>query len=345
MGSVNVKHKYTDQEEDAEYGLYYYNARYYDPELSRFVSADSIIPDPSDPQDFNRYSYVSNNPIIYVDPSGHEADIFLVYDNGGSYGSGSSWGFGNYGSFGSWSSWQNSWGGGYGGYGGGGNNALATFAAQLAMMQFMNNYFASMSVAPAAAPAAVAPAAPSRAAAPAVQASTGFGGHIYNMNTEPFYQGGNASVQSGPKVVLFGQEDRFLSHKANIFISPANALSVIGHSRSDAFVDASPLQKTISDEKLIELISSSGWKKGMPIYFFGCEAGKDVDSVASRMARHFGVNTYGPTARLWGPLGWTLYASLLTGRLPFGLGIPDFRNRGEWIEFGPDGKRTRSYNW
>ncbi len=66
-----VKHKYTGQEEDTETGLYYYNARYYDPMLGRFISADSIVGNPRDPQDLNRYTYAGNNPLIYTDPSGH----------------------------------------------------------------------------------------------------------------------------------------------------------------------------------------------------------------------------------------------------------------------------------
>ncbi len=39
--------------------------------LNRFISADTIVPDPANPQSFNRYSYVLNNPIRYTDPSGH----------------------------------------------------------------------------------------------------------------------------------------------------------------------------------------------------------------------------------------------------------------------------------
>lgn len=66
-----VKHKYTGQEEDPETGLYFYNARYYDPQLGRFISADSIVGNPRDPQDLNRYTYAGNNPLIYTDPSGH----------------------------------------------------------------------------------------------------------------------------------------------------------------------------------------------------------------------------------------------------------------------------------
>ncbi len=51
--------------------MYYYNARYYDPTLHRFIQADTIVPDPSDPQTLNRFSYVNNNPVRYKDPTGH----------------------------------------------------------------------------------------------------------------------------------------------------------------------------------------------------------------------------------------------------------------------------------
>ncbi len=70
-GSVDLKHKYTGQEEDGETGLYYYGARYYDPNLARFISPDSIVPDHTDPQSLNRYSYCINNPLLYVDPTGN----------------------------------------------------------------------------------------------------------------------------------------------------------------------------------------------------------------------------------------------------------------------------------
>lgn len=63
--------RFTGQRENMEWGLYYYNARYYVPGLGRFASADTIVPDPGDPQSFNRYSYTLNNPIKYRDPSGH----------------------------------------------------------------------------------------------------------------------------------------------------------------------------------------------------------------------------------------------------------------------------------
>jgi RHS repeat-associated protein len=52
-------------------GLIYMNARCYLPEVGRFVSADTIVPEPQNPQDWNRYTYTRNNPITYTDPSGH----------------------------------------------------------------------------------------------------------------------------------------------------------------------------------------------------------------------------------------------------------------------------------
>jgi RHS repeat-associated protein len=55
---------------DAETGLYYYNARYYDPQLGRFTQPDTTIPDLSNPQSYNRYSYCVNDPLRYTDPDG-----------------------------------------------------------------------------------------------------------------------------------------------------------------------------------------------------------------------------------------------------------------------------------
>jgi RHS repeat-associated protein len=62
---------YTDQELDAENGLYNYGARLYDPFIGRFISPDTIVQAPYNPQSLNRYSYCLNNPLRYTDPSGH----------------------------------------------------------------------------------------------------------------------------------------------------------------------------------------------------------------------------------------------------------------------------------
>ena len=69
-GEYQTPYLYTSQELDGESGLYYYNARYYNPVIGRFMSADPVISQPLNPQSLNRYSYVLNNPLTYTDPSG-----------------------------------------------------------------------------------------------------------------------------------------------------------------------------------------------------------------------------------------------------------------------------------
>ncbi|MEJ7914241.1 MAG: RHS repeat-associated core domain-containing protein, partial [Chitinophagaceae bacterium] len=62
---------YTGKELDEETGLYYYGARYYDPRSSLWVSVD---PSWSKPRQIARspYVYVGDNPVVYVDPDGHQ---------------------------------------------------------------------------------------------------------------------------------------------------------------------------------------------------------------------------------------------------------------------------------
>ncbi|MBN2160742.1 MAG: hypothetical protein JW807_15235 [Spirochaetes bacterium] len=63
--------KYNSQELDRETGYYFYNARHYDPDIARFVTADTVISSETNTQAWNRYAYCSNNPIMYKDPTGH----------------------------------------------------------------------------------------------------------------------------------------------------------------------------------------------------------------------------------------------------------------------------------
>ena len=48
-------------------------SRLYDLALGRWTSPDSIIPNPGNPLDWDRYQYVRSNPVRYNDPSGHMA--------------------------------------------------------------------------------------------------------------------------------------------------------------------------------------------------------------------------------------------------------------------------------
>jgi len=52
-------------------GLTFMRARWYAPGVGRFVSPDSVVPRPSEPQAFNRYSYSFNSPLKFTDPNGH----------------------------------------------------------------------------------------------------------------------------------------------------------------------------------------------------------------------------------------------------------------------------------
>jgi len=58
---------YAGRERDAETGLYYYRARYYDPTLGRFLSEDPVA---FESRDFNLYRYVRNDPLDATDPTG-----------------------------------------------------------------------------------------------------------------------------------------------------------------------------------------------------------------------------------------------------------------------------------
>jgi len=68
--SCPQNYKFTGFERDAETGLDYSFARYYNPRFGRFMSADPLGADSSDPQSLNRYAYVLNNPPNEIDPSG-----------------------------------------------------------------------------------------------------------------------------------------------------------------------------------------------------------------------------------------------------------------------------------
>jgi len=72
-GTTQTTIRYTGQREEASLGLYWYASRWYSASLGRFVSPDTIIPQPGNPQAWDRYSYVFSNPVRNVDPSGHKA--------------------------------------------------------------------------------------------------------------------------------------------------------------------------------------------------------------------------------------------------------------------------------
>jgi RHS repeat-associated protein len=71
-GTLTTNRKFNGMKEEASLGgIYDFNARMYDPAIGRFLSADTIVPRPSDPQSLNRYAFVFNNPLGYIDRDGH----------------------------------------------------------------------------------------------------------------------------------------------------------------------------------------------------------------------------------------------------------------------------------
>jgi RHS repeat-associated protein len=63
--------RFQGRELDTETGFYDFGARIYRPDLGRFLTPDPVVPDPVGSQSWNRYAFVLNNPLRYVDPSGH----------------------------------------------------------------------------------------------------------------------------------------------------------------------------------------------------------------------------------------------------------------------------------
>jgi len=71
-----IRSRSTGKERDAESGNDYFDARYYGSSMGRFLSADSgEDQDVEDPQSWNLYSYVRNNPLTNSDPDGHDCVV------------------------------------------------------------------------------------------------------------------------------------------------------------------------------------------------------------------------------------------------------------------------------
>jgi RHS repeat-associated protein len=77
-----LRRGYTGHEHLDEFGLINMNARLYDPYIGRMLSPDNILQDPTNAQNYNRYSYVLNNPLKYTDPTGNETVGGSSFDRG-----------------------------------------------------------------------------------------------------------------------------------------------------------------------------------------------------------------------------------------------------------------------
>lgn len=77
-GNVSNDIWYTGKPHDQDTGLSYLNARYYDPQIGRFISIDPVDAQPDNPHSFNRYSYANNNPYKYIDPDGEFGIVAIL---------------------------------------------------------------------------------------------------------------------------------------------------------------------------------------------------------------------------------------------------------------------------
>jgi RHS repeat-associated protein len=82
-GAQPTDFTFTGQRADAYIKLVEMGARWYDPQIGRWISPDPIIPDPANPQSLNRYSYVYNRPLVYIDEEGHIPVIPVLLVLGG----------------------------------------------------------------------------------------------------------------------------------------------------------------------------------------------------------------------------------------------------------------------
>ena len=78
--SVN-RQIFTGQEHDSKTGLIYFGARYYDPDLPRFINQDSYLGEIVTPPSLNRYTYAYHRPTVYYDPNGHIAWLADLRDS------------------------------------------------------------------------------------------------------------------------------------------------------------------------------------------------------------------------------------------------------------------------
>jgi RHS repeat-associated protein len=80
-GTFDNPYLYAGEYYDYTTSEYYLRARFYSPQLGRFISQDTYQGQYDDPLSLHQYTYVRNNPMTYVDPTGH-----MIDDGGGSGG-------------------------------------------------------------------------------------------------------------------------------------------------------------------------------------------------------------------------------------------------------------------
>ncbi len=70
-GTASNPYRYAGYRYDEETDVYYLNARYYDAKIARFMTEDTYTGQQNDPLSLNLYTYCHNEPMMYIDPTGH----------------------------------------------------------------------------------------------------------------------------------------------------------------------------------------------------------------------------------------------------------------------------------
>ncbi|UOO37196.1 hypothetical protein IZU99_08005 [Oscillospiraceae bacterium CM] len=84
-GNIANSYLYAGYQFDDETGMYYLNARYYDPVTARFITADSYTGQANDPLSLNLYTYCHNEPMMNSDPTGHVDEPSYFYSTSSRY--------------------------------------------------------------------------------------------------------------------------------------------------------------------------------------------------------------------------------------------------------------------
>src|SRR6185436_1579192 len=76
-GGDGIRQKFTEKERDSESSLDYFGARYYNSRIGRFTGVDPVTVTQEtfvNPQRWNGFAYVNNNPLVAVDPNGADGE-------------------------------------------------------------------------------------------------------------------------------------------------------------------------------------------------------------------------------------------------------------------------------